>query len=92
MDFGNVFSPDDNLFYIGGKSREASRVQPADPLGIYRLLGLYSSVGFGVRWFSPLGYLRFEWGFPLNPRPASTPGLIEKDSPVLFEFNIGPSF
>ena len=92
FDFGNVFSQDDNLFYIGGKSREAKRIEPADPLGIYRLLGLYSSTGFGVRWLSPLGYLRFEWGFPLNQRPASTPGLIEKDSPVLFEFNIGPSF
>ena len=26
-----------------------------------------TSVGFGIRWFSPLGPLRFEWGFPLAP-------------------------
>lgn len=92
FDFGNVYSHEDNLFYIGGTSREASRTKPADPLGIYRLLGLYSSTGFGVRWLSPLGYLRFEWGFPLNPRPASSPGRTEKDSAAVFEFSIGPSF
>ncbi|HLT30817.1 MAG TPA: outer membrane protein assembly factor BamA [Myxococcaceae bacterium] len=48
-------------------------------------LGLFHSVGAGVRWFSPVGPLRFEWGFPLNRRP----GL---DEPVKFEFNIGNFF
>ena len=42
------------------------------------------SVGFGVRWFSPLGPLRFEWGIPINRRP--------QDSPIRFEFTIGQSF
>lgn len=92
FDFGNVFSEDDNFFYAGGKSASAKRIHPADPLHLYQWLGLYSSLGFGLRWLSPLGYLRFEWGFPLNPRPSGTPGLIEKDPPVIFEFNIGPSF
>lgn len=92
FDFGNVYGPEDNLFYIGGKSANAARVKPADPLKLFSWLGLYSSTGFGVRWLSPLGYLRFEWGFPLNPRSSSTPGLTEKDPPVTFEFNIGPSF
>ena len=27
------------------------------------------ATGFGIRWFSPLGPLRFEWGFPLAPLP-----------------------
>lgn len=40
--------------------------------------------GFGIRWFSPLGILRFEWGFPLARRPT-------EDSAV-FQFFIGPSF
>jgi outer membrane protein insertion porin family len=93
FDFGNVFSPDENFFYIGGKSVEAQRIKPSDPLKIYKLLGLYSSAGFGIRWQSPfLGLLRFEWGFPLNIRPAGTPGLSKKDPPMQFEFNIGPSF
>ena len=29
--------------------------------------------GFGIRWFSPLGPLRFEWGFPLAPLPYEQP-------------------
>ena len=40
--------------------------------------------GFGIRWFSPIGPLRFEWGFPISPRPG-------EDSSV-FQFFIGPPF
>jgi outer membrane protein insertion porin family len=47
-------------------------------------LGLFHSVGFGVRWFSPIGPLRFEWGIPLNKRLT--------DQPIQFEFTIGNSF
>ncbi|MCL2178894.1 MAG: outer membrane protein assembly factor BamA [Proteobacteria bacterium] len=47
-------------------------------------LSLYHSVGFGFRWFSPVGPLRFEWGIPLNRRP--------QDDSIAFEFNIGNSF
>lgn len=92
FDFGNTYSSEDSLFYVGGKSSSAALIRPADPLRIYELLGLYSSVGFGVRWDSPLGLLRFEWGVPLVIRPSTTPGLLQKDRPILFEFNIGPSF
>ncbi len=53
-------------------------------------LGLYHSVGFGFRWFSPIGPLRFEWGIPLNPR-ADVPG-VGRDEPILFEFTIGNFF
>ncbi len=45
---------------------------------------LRTSTGFGIRWFSPLGPLRFEWGFPLAPLPY------EKTSD--FEFTIGNFF
>jgi outer membrane protein insertion porin family len=48
-------------------------------------LGLFHSVGFGFRWFSPIGPLRFEWGIPLNRRPEDT-------QPVVFEFTIGNFF
>lgn len=46
---------------------------------------IYSDVGFGFRWFSPIGPLRFEWGFPLKRTDASP------DS-VVFDFSIGAPF
>ncbi|WP_374079441.1 outer membrane protein assembly factor BamA [Bdellovibrio bacteriovorus] len=45
----------------------------------------FADVGFGIRWYSPIGVLRFEWGFPLNRDP------LYQDATV-FEFSIGPSF
>lgn len=45
----------------------------------------YADVGFGIRWYSPIGVLRFEWGFPLNR------DTVYHDATV-FEFSIGPSF
>ena len=48
-------------------------------------LGMFAAVGFGFRWFSPVGPLRFEWGFPLNRRPGI-------DQSSLFEFTIGNFF
>lgn len=45
---------------------------------------LRTNLGMGVRWFSPLGPLRFEWGFPLNRKPG-------EDASV-FQFWIGPPF
>jgi len=52
---------------------------------------LYRSVGFGLRWFSPIGPLRFEWGFPLNRRRNPATGAFEDES-VDFQFTIGNFF
>ncbi|MBX7096148.1 MAG: outer membrane protein assembly factor BamA [Myxococcaceae bacterium] len=72
-DAGNVFAADAKFFQDD----------------TYKLpLGLFHSVGFGFRWFSPIGPLRFEWGIPLNRRADSDP----PDQPILFEFTIGNSF
>lgn len=49
-----------------------------------RLFNVRTSWGFGIRWFSPLGPLRFEWGFPFAPLPY------EESS--RFEFTIGNFF
>lgn len=68
-DLGNAFGVDENFFEFGEKDLP---------------LGMFHSVGFGVRWFSPLGPLRFEWGIPLTRRP--------EDQGILFEFTIGNSF
>ena len=40
--------------------------------------------GFGFRWFSPIGVLRFEFGYPLNPEDPS--------SGSQFHFDIGQLF
>ena len=45
-----------------------------------------ASWGLGVRWNSPMGPLRFEWGFPLNPNKKIGEG--EQD----FQFSIMQSF
>lgn len=45
-----------------------------------------SDVGFGFRWFSPIGPLRFEWGFPLDRKPE-----FDEDS-MNFQFAIGAPF
>jgi len=75
-DAGNVFSENEDFFHSN---------QRPDANGRGTLpLGLFHSTGFGVRWFSPLGPLRFEVGFPLTRRPI--------DDAYLFEFTIGNFF
>jgi outer membrane protein insertion porin family len=51
--------------------------------------GIRKSVGFGFRWFSPIGPLRFEWGIPLD-RQTRPDGTVEE--PLVFEFTIGNFF
>jgi outer membrane protein insertion porin family len=43
-----------------------------------------TDAGLGIRWFSPIGPLRFEWGFPFGPQPGQ--------STSVFNFFIGPPF
>ena len=45
-----------------------------------------SDWGFGFRWFSPIGPLRFEFGIPFNREP------IYGEQPVAFQFAIGSPF
>jgi outer membrane protein insertion porin family len=86
FDAGNVWSIDENWFYIGDSGYKYEDVVYADgrqPFNPVKELpfGLFMSVGFGFRWISPMGPLRFEWGIPLTPRPW--------DESILFEFTIG---
>jgi outer membrane protein insertion porin family len=50
----------------------------------FRFETIRVSAGFGVRWRSPMGPLRFEWGFPLNRKPG--------ERAQIFEFTIGSFF
>lgn len=47
-------------------------------------LDLRFAYGFGVRWFSPMGPLRFEWGFPI--------GRQEDERAAVFDFSMGSMF
>ena len=47
-------------------------------------LKLRTAYGAGVRWLSPMGPLRFEYGIPINPRPDERRGV--------FDFSIGNLF
>ena len=49
---------------------------------------LLSDVGFGIRWFSPIGPLRFEWAFPLTRRA----GVATDTGETKFVFFIGQPF
>jgi outer membrane protein insertion porin family len=52
---------------------------------------LYRSVGFGFRWTSPVGPLRFEWGIPLDRRRDPATG-VYLDNALDFQFTIGNFF
>jgi len=84
FDTGNAFNTEE---------RYCSRSSPAgnskiDPcVGATRVPDLESlrySAGFGFRWFSPIGPLRFEWGIPLDRQPG--------EESIVFEFTIGNFF
>jgi outer membrane protein insertion porin family len=73
------------VFFDAGNSFPAGTYH--DPTVPYNF---YKSVGLGVRWFSPLGPLRFEWGIPLNRRKDNVGNFI--DEPFDFQFTIGNFF
>jgi outer membrane protein insertion porin family len=81
VDAGNTFNTES--LYCDTARGSGSFGAVVDPCN-RNLLVLRTSYGFGIRWFSPLGPLRFEWGFPFKPLPY-------EDSSV-FEFTIGNFF
>jgi len=71
-DAGNAFAEDEPLTL----DLDVFHPNRPDYNGVLR-----TAVGFGFRWFSPIGPLRFEWGFPLAPLPY--------EENYVFEFSIG---
>jgi outer membrane protein insertion porin family len=87
---GVVFHDAGNTWNLERRWCESPRTFESDPSPLVSACGfnpalLRTSVGFGLRWFSPLGLLRFEWGFPLYRALAY-------EDPSVFEFTIGNSF
>ena len=80
-DLGNTW----NLEEVYCQAAPGAEYAVSDPcFDIEDLLNVRTSWGFGIRWFSPLGPLRFEWGFPFKALP------FEETS--VFEFTIGNFF
>jgi outer membrane protein insertion porin family len=50
----------------------------------YTFSGIRSGAGLGIRWYSPVGPLRLEWGKNLDPEPG--------ESESVWEFTIGTPF
>jgi outer membrane protein insertion porin family len=53
--------------------------------GSFKPPSIYMSYGGGIRWASPMGPLRLEYGIPINPRP-------DDNKSGRFEFAIGSLF
>ncbi len=79
-DGGNVWNLERNLCQA---PETATSDRSTSPCG-FDLRGLRFSWGFGFRWFSPLGPLRFEWGVPIARRSW--------ERKIDFQFTIGNSF
>jgi len=80
---GVVFFDVGNAYNL--ESRFCSRPgSDACTSGFDAIGSLRKSVGLGVRWLSPLGPLRFEWGLPLDLKAGEKAGGLQ--------FSIGGSF
>ena len=75
FDAGNAW-PNGEMYFSGSSENEDDQSP---------VLGLYKSVGVGVRWNSPLGPLRVEYGWPLDKLPDS-------DQNGKLEFSVGTTF
>ncbi len=74
FDAGNAWD-DDQPYFKDTKDREGNSLA----------LGLYKSVGLGLRWNSPFGPLRVEYGYPLDK-------LSDSSDSGRFEFKMGGAF
>jgi outer membrane protein insertion porin family len=80
-DLGNAWNLE-NLYCNAAPASPFAVTNPCFTAG--SIFNVRTSWGFGIRWFSPLGPLRFEWGFPYKPLPY------EQASD--FQFTIGNFF
>ena len=84
FDAGNAYNTE-TAKYCTSPLTAANIPEVFNPCSSYpTFTNLRYSVGFGFRWFSPIGPLRFEWGIPLNKQPG--------EDPIVFEFTIGNFF
>ena len=82
LDAGNTFNLEQQFCKTTPAPQFSPLVSPCFDAG--SITNLRLSSGMGIRWFSPLGPLRFEWGFPLNK--------LSYEESSVFEFTIGNFF
>jgi len=80
FDAGNSFNLESTWCQASGGRGINDFTDPCNANPIY----LRTSAGFGFRWFSPMGPLRFEWGFPTKTYPG--------EDDYNFEFTFGNFF
>ncbi|MBI5490186.1 MAG: outer membrane protein assembly factor BamA [Deltaproteobacteria bacterium] len=80
VDAGNAYNLEDTLCAASDGRASSVFQDPCNHNPFY----LRVSAGFGFRWISPLGPLRFEWGFPLWLEPG--------EETYQFEFMVGNLF
>ena len=78
FDIGNAFNLENR--FCNGSTTTVDACTPASGM----LGSLRKSVGLGLRWQSPIGPLRLEWGLPLDLKPGEKPSGLN--------FTIGTSF
>ena len=69
-DFGNAFNLEDSYCGLRPYGADASNDPCKRP---WNLEAYRASWGFGFRWFSPIGPLRFEWGITFKTLPGEQP-------------------
>ncbi len=80
FDAGNSFNFEDSWCQAGSGRGINKFTDPCNHNPLY----LRTSTGFGFRWFSPMGPLRFEWGWPTTTYPG--------EDNFMFEFTFGNFF
>jgi outer membrane protein insertion porin family len=81
FDAGNSFNLEDTWCQAGTGRGINKFTDPCNRNPLY----LRTSAGFGFRWFSPMGPLRFEWGWPIINRYSN-------EDKYEFEFTFGNFF
>ena len=80
FDAGNSFNLEDTWCQAGTGRGINNFTDPCNRNPLY----LRTSAGFGFRWFSPMGPLRFEWGWPIKR--------FSHEDKYMFEFTFGNFF
>jgi len=68
---------------------DAGNVFTDDP-NAYTISGLRMGVGLGVRWYSPVGPIRVEYGFNLDPDPGTY--VVPPEPSGRYHFSVGAAF